>query len=114
MKKILLLISTLISVNVNAQTSVYHPFPDSNAVWTGESSIQLFPNPFHLSSNLQLGEEFVNRELILYNTPGNRVGQQIVPGKSVLINRNGLCNGIYFFKVISPKGKVAAGKFIIE
>jgi hypothetical protein len=33
MKKLLLLISILFSFYVNAQTSVYHPFPDSNATW---------------------------------------------------------------------------------
>jgi hypothetical protein len=33
MKKYLLFIFILFSVNASAQTSVYHPFPDSNATW---------------------------------------------------------------------------------
>ncbi len=32
-KKLLLLIATLTALSTKAQTSVYHPFPDSNAVW---------------------------------------------------------------------------------
>ena len=33
MKKLLLLIATLFTLTAKAQTSVYHPFPDSNAMW---------------------------------------------------------------------------------
>jgi Secretion system C-terminal sorting domain len=33
MRKNLLLILTVITFSANAQTSIYHPFPDSNAVW---------------------------------------------------------------------------------
>lgn len=37
MKKFLLLIVTLFTLTANSQTSVYHPFPDSNAVWNIDS-----------------------------------------------------------------------------
>jgi len=37
MKKLLFLIALIYSVSAKAQTSVYHPFPDSNAVWNTES-----------------------------------------------------------------------------
>ncbi|MBK5285115.1 MAG: hypothetical protein JJE25_06900, partial [Bacteroidia bacterium] len=33
----------LISISVEAQTSVYHPFPDSNAVWVVGVSCNVFP-----------------------------------------------------------------------
>lgn len=33
MKKLLLLIATISMLSVKSQTSVYHPFPDSNACW---------------------------------------------------------------------------------
>jgi hypothetical protein len=33
MRKLLLLLTTIISLSAKAQTSVYHPFPDSGAVW---------------------------------------------------------------------------------
>ena len=33
MKKLLLLVATLTTLTAKSQTSVYHPFPDSNAVW---------------------------------------------------------------------------------
>jgi hypothetical protein len=34
MKKLILLFSFLLTLSAKAQTNVYHPFPDSNAVWT--------------------------------------------------------------------------------
>ena len=47
MKKILLVSFTLITFFVNGQTSVYHPFPDSNAVWNidGECFCTYSPYP---------------------------------------------------------------------
>src|SRR5258705_7649220 len=33
MKKLLLLLATIFTLTANAQTSVYHPFPDSSAIW---------------------------------------------------------------------------------
>jgi len=33
MKKLLLIIATFSTLTISAQTSVYHPFPDSNACW---------------------------------------------------------------------------------
>ena len=33
MKQTLIILLTLLILQVNAQTSVYHPFPDSNAIW---------------------------------------------------------------------------------
>jgi len=33
MKKLLLLVVTLTTLTAKAQTSVYHPFPDSSATW---------------------------------------------------------------------------------
>ena len=37
MKKLLLLIATLTTLTAKSQTSVYHPFPDSSAVWNIDS-----------------------------------------------------------------------------
>jgi hypothetical protein len=49
MKKLLLLISILLTFHANAQTSVYHPFPDSNAIWN-----------FHLDAFCTPGTVFEN------------------------------------------------------
>jgi hypothetical protein len=44
MKSHLLLFSTIMSLFANGQTSVYHPFPDSNAVWNFHFQWYCFAN----------------------------------------------------------------------
>ena len=44
MKKLLLLFSTMLTLFANGQTSVYHPFPDSNAVWNIHFQLYCFAN----------------------------------------------------------------------
>jgi|SRR5688572_16880957 len=58
MKKLLLLIAAVSTLSAKAQTSVYHPFPDSNAVWNimtqlccYNSCTVPFPNPYFLDFN---------------------------------------------------------------
>jgi hypothetical protein len=41
MKKFLLLIATLITLSAKSQTSVYHPFPDSSAVWNFHTTLAM-------------------------------------------------------------------------
>jgi hypothetical protein len=42
MKKLLLLFSTLLAISASGQTSVYHPFPDSNAYWNFHYTLYCF------------------------------------------------------------------------
>jgi len=47
MKKFLLLIFFFVSLRLSAQTNVYHPFPDSNAVWRESTTwLAALPNCF--------------------------------------------------------------------
>ncbi|MBL0103545.1 MAG: T9SS type A sorting domain-containing protein [Bacteroidetes bacterium] len=46
MKNILLGIAILFSISVKSQTSVYHPFPDSNAVWNINEGASCIWSPF--------------------------------------------------------------------
>jgi hypothetical protein len=42
MKKLFLFIATIASLNAKSQTSVYHPFPDSSAIWNFECGLFCF------------------------------------------------------------------------
>jgi hypothetical protein len=77
-------------------------------------SFSISPNPFHTFAILQVTSEFLNSELVIYNTLGNIVRQQIINEGSIQICRNELCSGFYFFKIISDKGYTASGKVIID
>jgi hypothetical protein len=45
MKKLLLLFPILLTLSATAQTSVYHPFPDSNAIWNYHLLLYGIPVP---------------------------------------------------------------------
>lgn len=62
MKKNLLFSFTLLTFITNAQTSVYHPFPDSNAVWNIESSFQCWtgiPATVYTYYSLTFGQDTI-------------------------------------------------------
>ena len=44
MKKLLLLIAIISALSTKAQTTVYHPFPDSNAIWNFHLYLYCFSN----------------------------------------------------------------------
>lgn len=63
MKKILLLFLTLLTLYSSGQTSVYHPFPDSAAIWNFESSRgcgQYFDTWEYLYSYIITGDTMIN------------------------------------------------------
>jgi hypothetical protein len=79
-----------------------------------QSTFSITPNPFHTYATLQAGNEFINSELIIYNLFGQQVKEQTIEKNSVRIERNGLSEGIYFYRAMNAKGKTTTGKFIIE
>lgn len=63
MKKTLLLFSTVVTLYANGQTSVYHPFPDSAAMWNIESNKACglyFDNWAYLYSLTITGDTIIN------------------------------------------------------
>jgi hypothetical protein len=60
MKKIVFLLALLPSVLTNAQTSVYHPFPDSNALWNFHVFISGYPPVNDYYSILIQGDTLIN------------------------------------------------------
>lgn len=48
MKKILLLLFTITSLSAKAQTNVYHPFPDSAAMWNINNSYMCWLSPYNM------------------------------------------------------------------
>jgi hypothetical protein len=73
-------------LSAKAQTSVYHPFPDSNTVWN-------FNNHTH-----QVGE-------IIYK-------ESVHNQKSIMLNNN-LSEGVYFL-ILSNNGDQALAKLIVN
>ncbi len=79
-----------------------------------KGAIKVFPNPFHLTTTLELKKDFESAELKIYNVFGEQVRGQIITAQTTTINRDGLTDGIYFFQVISSDGKLETGRLMIE
>jgi hypothetical protein len=78
-----------------------------------EKSLSVFPNPFHVTTTLNLDKDFRQATLRIYNTLGSLVKEQNINGQSAAINREGLENGIYFIRVSDGEHEWM-GKIIIE
>jgi hypothetical protein len=47
MKNLFFIIATFVTISGNAQTAVYHPFPDSNAIWNIQDYYQCWLSPYN-------------------------------------------------------------------
>lgn len=74
----------------------------------------VFPDPFISSVTFSLGMELKNAELQLFDIIGNKVRVQDFSGKQVILFRNELPSGIYFFRILSDGAQLSAGKLIAE
>ncbi len=77
-------------------------------------AIYLFPNPFHTTTTLEIKEDFTNCELNIYDSFGKQVRRQNILSRITLINCDGFAEGIYFYQIISNKGQLVSGRFIVE
>ena len=78
----------------------------------------LSPNPFHTSSTLSISDSrFKNGDLKIYDVMGRIVQQQIINPEnsgSTIINRDGLGDGLYFYRLTNSEGLMLTGKFVVN
>ena len=73
----------------------------------------VFPNPFNNEAVIQFALPISKGQLIVYNSLGQQVrNQEDISGPRVRIGRDGLQNGVYFFKVETGHQTIR-GNFII-
>lgn len=79
------------------------------------SATSIYPNPMHTESTIQLGENFGDGELRLYNAVGGLVAQKSISGqRSLTLDRQNLDVGIYFVQLTDHHGQVTTLKLIVE
>jgi len=86
-----------------------------NEINDEEKSIIVFPNPFNTFTSLQLSKPIQNATLSIYNVLGKEVKTlQNLNGTEIIINREGMKSGMYFYNLIDSKGLIGRGKMIVE
>ena len=78
-------------------------------------TLNLFPNPFSTSSTLRLSTTIQNGKLSIYDVLGKEVKQiKNLNGKEIIIQKENLKTGMYFFRIEDKNGIVGNGKMVIE
>lgn len=82
-------------------------------------SISVFPNPFSSQTTFTFDNSIENASLKIYSVTGREVKNILFSGTQLIVDRDVLPTGIYFYRLTpSPggegRGEVATGKFIIQ
>jgi hypothetical protein len=73
------------------------------------------PNPFTTSTQITLPQTYHNIALAVYDIQGKLLAQQQYKDCSqIQLNRNQLCNGLYFLKLTLDDKRVETGKIVID
>ena len=79
------------------------------------SDISLSPNPFSFTTQIIFKKIYHIIDLDVYNLQGKKVYQnRYTDCYKILLNRNQLCNGLYFLKIVLDENRVETKKIIIN
>ncbi len=88
---------------------------DSKKVKGSEIEFKVFPNPSNGRFTIELSEEVRNSEVLIYNITGSEIVRfKTVDQLSILVDIQGIGNGIYFIKVNNREGKQITQKILIK
>jgi hypothetical protein len=80
------------------------------------SMVSVFPDPFSTSATLRFSNENLHEaQLEIFDVAGNKVRVlSDLNGEDVIFNREGLNDGIYFYRLLNEGEVVASGKFSVQ
>jgi hypothetical protein len=80
------------------------------------ADLLIYPNPFTDKTTLKTNDvQLENATLELYDVLGNKVRvMKNLSGNSIVISRDGLTNGIYFYQLTNENSVIATGKITVE
>jgi len=77
--------------------------------------LNVYPNPFSSYTILKSSKPLQNATLSIYDVLGKEIKTlQNLNGTEIIINREGLKSGMYFYDLIDSKGLIGRGKMIVE
>lgn len=76
--------------------------------------VEIFPNPFYEQTTLRLDKPLKSAVLEIYNAYGQKVKQiDNLTGQAIILHRDNLISGLYFFRLIDCMETIAVDKFLI-
>ncbi len=80
-----------------------------------ENSLHIYPNPFCLTTTLQVNEDLKNATLIVYNSFGQQVKQiKNISGQTVTFHRENLVSGLYFIQLTQDNKVISSNNLVIS
>jgi len=77
--------------------------------------VNIFPNPFTTSSTLQVSKSLQSATLVIYDIIGKEVKRmEGLSGKEIIIQRESMKSGMYFYLLMDKQGVVGNGKMVVE
>ncbi|MEO6167123.1 MAG: T9SS type A sorting domain-containing protein [Chitinophagales bacterium] len=90
-------------------------FISVNEILREENEIKISPNPFSDHTNFSFpSSAYLNSTLTFYNIMGQIAKELKVDQEYMKIHRDQMSPGIYLYMIMSDKGIIKSGKFIIE
>lgn len=95
---------------------------DESTVQTGinkltqiNSKVIIYPNPFSSSTIVSTKIELKNGDLIIYDVIGQEIKRiKNIHGQHIIINRDGLTSGIYYYQLTEGNKVISTGKLIAK
>ena len=78
------------------------------------TTLEFYPIPFHATTQAVVKDFYESAELIIYNMLGKKVRHYQISSQTVIISRDGLEDGVYFYLLTTNKGIVLTGKLIVQ
>jgi hypothetical protein len=82
---------------------------------TENSKISIDPNPFSDNATINIGREFYNSTVLIFDILGNIVRKYFISERNAIeLNRLNLKSGIYSIQLTNSKGNTVSEKIVIE
>jgi hypothetical protein len=85
---------------------------------SNENVLTVFPNPFSTSTQVQINSGLVHSGLdlffVMYDVNGKVIRNEKVSSSTIVIDRENLSSGIYFYRLMFNGNPVADGKLIAQ
>ena len=92
----------------------YSPSVTSMNELNSVNLVSVYPNPFFIQTTISLSQEVNDASLIIYDLSGKEVKNINFSGKQVVMERENLFSGIYFYRIVLKEKTISKGKIIIH
>jgi parallel beta-helix repeat protein len=80
-----------------------------------ELNIFVFPNPFISTTTIEFPKVLLDGKLTIYDAFGRSKNvMNNINGRKIIVTKEDLSSGIYFFELIEKNNFIAKGKFVVE